>query len=97
MRKQMLLRTSAIAQAIKSYGQRFSSYPRGMYIPLLMFTCGVYGAYSVQATNIPPQISLANLEESKEAEEKFAPLKNFQAFKQWVKAGVRALAEEIVA
>ncbi|TNV80922.1 hypothetical protein FGO68_gene17681 [Halteria grandinella] len=97
MRKQMLLRTTALAQAFKSYGQRFSSYPRGMYIPLLMFTCGVYGAYSVQATNIPPQISLANLEESKEAEEKFAPLKNFQAFKQWVKAGVRALAEEIVA
>jgi hypothetical protein len=43
-----------------------------------MFSCGIYGAYSVKATNIPPQISLANLEESKEDEDKTSPLQKFQ-------------------
>jgi hypothetical protein len=42
-----------------------------------MFACGTYGAYSVQATNIPPQVSLSKLEESKTDEEKFTPLKDF--------------------
>ena len=91
--------SNVILRKFKILVQHVSSYPKVTLIPLLFFACGAYGFHSVKKTSIPPPIQnvASQYEECKESEEITNPLQDFQSFKKWVKAGVRSLAEEIVA
>ncbi len=74
----------------KIYLQHLASYPKIVYLPLMLFSCGIYGYHSVKTSSVPynPSDHRSNTVEN--------PFENLSSFKRWLISGVTGVAVDIV-
>ena len=70
--------------------QHLASYPKVCYLPLLLFTCGLYGYHSVKHSSVPytpPALTVSD----------DMPFANLDSFKRWFLSGITSLVGEVAA
>ncbi len=70
--------------------RHLASYPKVFYLPLLLFTCGIYGYHSVKGSSVPYTPSAHSDQEE-------MPFANLESFKKWFLSGITSLVGEIAA
>ncbi len=89
-----------LASKLNLYMNHLASYPKVIYLPMVLFACGAYGYHSVKKSTEPnlseiTRTSGATTDDGEQVAEN--PFTDYQSFKKWVKSGVKSIITEIVA